>query len=131
MITRISFILLLALVLAGCVSNTVRPEGEIGGPFKSYDTSFRGTIMQRWYALLDKQKTTKPRFGEVELQFHLHDDGSISDMKVIGDSVGGDESSICQQAVASSAPFPHWPEDMSRMVGTNYRIINYTFHYYK
>jgi hypothetical protein len=123
-----SFILFVAL-LSGCVSDGVYSQDKIGGPFKSYDTAFRDSIMRQWGTLLDGKK--RDRIGKVVLQFRLNYDGSITDMKVLEDGVGAEQVAICQKAVLSSALFPHWPEDMIRMVGANYRVITYTFNYYK
>ena len=123
-----SFILVLVL-LSGCASDGVYSQDKIGGPFKDYDTAFRDSIMHQWGTLLDKNK--RDRIGKVVVQFRLNYDGSITDMKVLEDDVGAEQVAICQKAVLSSAPFPHWPKDMIRMVGANYRVITYTFNYYK
>jgi|ERR1039458_990069 hypothetical protein len=121
-------ILVLAL-LSGCVSDGVYSQDKIGGPFKDYDIAFRDSVMHQWGTLLDRNK--RDRIGKVVLQFRLNYDGSITDMKILEDGVGAKQVAICQKAVLTSAPFPHWPEDMIRMVGANYRVITYTFNYYK
>jgi hypothetical protein len=85
--------------------------------------------MHKWDALLGKSR--RDHVGKVVLRFRLNYDGSITDMKVLEDDVGGGQAAFCQKAVSSSAPFPNWPPDMLRMVGANYREITYTFNYYK
>ena len=118
-------------MVSGCVSGEVYPQEKINGPFKSYDTVLRNTIMQRWHSLLDRGKFAQHKIGKIVLQFHLNYDGSITDIKVLEDGVGDEQVAICQEAVYSSAPFSRWPKDMIRMVGANYRVITYTFNYYK
>jgi hypothetical protein len=105
-------------------------NSKIVSPFQNYDNSFYDSISNSWYALLDGQKITKHKTGKVVLQFHLNYDGQITNMKVLQNSAGYALALICRKAVLASAPYKHWPDDMIRMVGANYRIINYTFYYY-
>lgn len=128
-VIRIFSFILVLMLLSGCVSHGVYSQDRIGGPFKDYDTACRDSIMHRWGTLLDGYK--RDRIGKVELQFRLNYDGSITDMKVLDASVGAEQVAICQKAVSFSAPFSPWPQDMIRMVGANYRVITFTFNYYK
>jgi hypothetical protein len=127
---RIAVTLIISILpmLNGCVSDGVVRGNKIDGPFKNYDTAIRDSIMHDWGALLKKDKPKQ--IGKVVLEFHLNCDGSISDMKTLEDSVGGRQAVICQKAVLASAPFPRWPDDMSRMLGVKYRIMRFTFSYY-
>ena len=125
----VSLIISILPVLNGCVSDGVVADTKLDGPFKNYDVTIRDSIMHRWGALLETNKTN--RVGKVILQFHLNVDGTISDINVLEDSVGDEQVAICHRAVSSSAPFPHWPVDMLRMVGENYRVLTFTFNYHK
>jgi hypothetical protein len=99
-------------------------------PFGAYDAAFIEAVTQRWYDLLDSRQFAMDRTGKVMLRFHLNYDGSIDDMKVLGNTVGDVLGYVCQKAVTDPAPFAPWPGDMRRMIGENYREITFTFYYY-
>ena len=125
-----NFGFILVLVLSsGCVNEGFYSQGKIGGPFKKYDTALQDSITHRWGKLVDSK--WPDRYGKIVLQFRLNCDGSISDIRVLEDEVGAGQAAICQKSVSSLAPFPHWPQDMIRSVGVNYREIAFTFKYYK
>jgi hypothetical protein len=99
-------------------------------PFGAYDQAFIEAVTQRWYDLLDSRQFAMDRTGKVMLRFHLNYDGSIDDMKILGNTVGDVLGYVCQKAVTDPAPFAPWPGDMRRMIGENYREITFTFYYY-
>jgi hypothetical protein len=99
-------------------------------PFGDYDSKFIEAVTQRWYDLLDSRQFAMDRSGKVTLQFHLNYDGSIVDMKVLGNTVGDVLGYVCQKAVTDPAPFAPWPGEMRRIIGENYREITFTFYYY-
>ena len=99
-------------------------------PFGAYDAAFIEAVTQRWDDLLDSRQFAMDRSGKVMLRFHLNYDGSIADMKVLGNTVGDILGYVCQKAVTDPAPFAPWPGDMRRMIGENYREITFTFYYY-
>jgi hypothetical protein len=99
-------------------------------PFGAYDAALVSAVTQRWYDLLDSQQFAMDRNGKVMLQFHLNYDGTITDMKVVQNTVGELLSYVCEKAVSDPAPFAKWPSDMRQMVGENYREITFTFYYY-
>jgi outer membrane biosynthesis protein TonB len=99
-------------------------------PFGAYDAAFIEAVTQRWYDLLDSRQFAMDRNGKVTLRFHLNYDGSIADMKVLGNTVGDVLGYVCQKAVTDPAPFAPWPADMRRIIGENYREITFTFYYY-
>jgi hypothetical protein len=99
-------------------------------PFGDYDRRFIDAVTSRWYGLLDSQKFSQDRSGKVTLQFHLNYDGSISDMKIVENTVGDLLGYVCSEAVTDPSPFEKWPSDMRRMVGANFREITFTFYYY-
>lgn len=125
---RVSLVICLISTLNGCVNSEISLRGEKSNLFNNYDTALTDSVTRHWYALLDKDESFGA--GKVVLSFHLNDDGSITDMKVLDDKVGHEQAAICEKAVFASAPFPDWPKDMIRMVGANYRIVTNTFSYY-
>ena len=96
--------------------------------FSSYDAAFVAAVQQRWYDLLESHQFTQ-QSGKVVLEFRLHSDGRISDMKVDGNEVGEILGWLCQRAILDPSPYAKWPGDMLRSIGTNYREVMFTFYY--
>jgi hypothetical protein len=97
--------------------------------FADYDARFFQTICQRWWDLLDSQQFARDRTGKVTLEFRLNYDGTISDMKVVDNSVGDLLGYVCQKAVQDPAPFERFPSDMRRKLG-DFSSIRIAFYYY-
>jgi len=97
-------------------------------PFGSYDAALVAAVQQRWYDLLDTTRFAQ-RSGKVVLEFRLHYNGRITDMKVDGNEVGEMLGLLCQRAVLDPSPFPQWPSDMRRAVEKTYRDVMFTFYY--
>jgi outer membrane biosynthesis protein TonB len=98
-------------------------------PFGAYDAALVDAISQRWFTLLDEREYAADSRGKVVLQFRLHYDGRITDMKVAESTAGEVLSLVCQKAVLDPAPFAAWPSDMRRTLGDT-RNIQFTFYYY-
>lgn len=100
-----------------------------GTPFGTYDALLVNAISQRWWDLLDSREYASEARGHVALQFKLHHDGRITEMKVLENTVSETLSLICQKAVLDPAPFDKWPTEMRLMVGADFRQIQFTFFY--
>jgi outer membrane biosynthesis protein TonB len=98
-------------------------------PFGAYDSSVFYAIQQRWYDLLDNARYTGDRRGKVVIEFRLHYDGRISNLKIVESNVGEFLSTICRMAIEDPAPYEKWPPDMRKMVGADYREVTITFYY--
>jgi hypothetical protein len=98
-------------------------------PFGAYDAALVEAISQRWFTLLDEREYASDSRGKVVLQFRLHYDGRITDMKEAENTAGQVLGILCQRAVLDPAPFAAWPSDMRRTLG-NTRSIQFTFYYY-
>jgi hypothetical protein len=98
-------------------------------PFGAYDRAIVDAISSRWYGLLDSQQFAMDRTGKVTVYFHLNPDGSVTELKITGNSVGYLLGYVCQEAIEQAGPFGQWPSDMRRLVGANYREITFTFYY--
>jgi len=96
--------------------------------FGSYDAALVAAVQQRWYDLLDSSQFAQ-RSGKVILEFRLHYDGRITDMKVDGNEVGEMLGLLCQRAILDPNPFAPWPSDMRRAIAKNYRDVLFTFYY--
>jgi len=100
-----------------------------GSPFGEYDYAFIRAVEQRWYQLLDDNQYLMDRQGKVALEFRLHFDGRISDMKVAGSNVGDILCLLCQKSILDPAPFPKWPPQMRQVVKGEFRDVRFTFYY--
>jgi outer membrane biosynthesis protein TonB len=97
-------------------------------PFGAYDAELIEAIQDRWYNLLDARDYAAEGRGKVMLQFVLHYDGRISDMKIVDRTVSEVLAYLCEKAVLDPSPFRAWPSDMRRMMGET-RPIQFTFYY--
>jgi hypothetical protein len=96
--------------------------------YGDYDRDFIDAVQERWYELLKGRQVFAA--GKVVLEFNLHADGRISDMKMQYSDVGDEVLSfICQQAVLDPALYKPWPAKM-RGVISDPRPIRFTFYYY-
>jgi hypothetical protein len=92
-----------------------------------YDRDMIAAVDARWHALLADRETFVP--GKVVLEFKLHTDGRITDMKVTSNEVTDLLSLICEQAVLDPAPFKPWPDKMRQEISAP-RDVVFTFFYY-
>ena len=97
-----------------------------GMSFGAYDSAIIQAIQQRWYSLLESRPT--PR-GKVVVEFRMHFDGRVTDVKVNDADVGELYSLFCQKAVQDPAPYPRWPSDMRRQMQADYRDVRFSFFY--
>jgi TonB family protein len=98
-------------------------------PFSKYDSAIVEATAKKWDEILGKQKFKQDRHGKVVVRYHLHSDGTVSDLKTLKNNVGEVLDYICIEAIKDCAPFAPWPPDMVRMVGQDYREITFTFYY--
>src|SRR5690242_11726610 len=79
------------ILLAGCKAPSV-PLGSHRGEItkrNDYDTQFNEAVNSHWHELLSNPNGLNiPRGRIVVLQFRLHYDGAITDMKVVKNSAG-------------------------------------------
>ena len=67
--------------VSSAASSTRRSQAA-ASPFGAYDRALIEAVSHRWYSLLDQHAYVSDNRGKVVLQFHLHPDGSITDMNV-------------------------------------------------
>jgi outer membrane biosynthesis protein TonB len=113
----------------GVARHALEPGFDVAAsPFGAYDRALIDAVSSRWYSLLDQNEYIANTQGKVVLQFHLHPDGSITEMNVAENTVGEMLCLLCQRAILDPQPFPVWPADMRRLLGTS-RSIQFTFYY--
>ena len=98
--------------------------------FGAYDATFIAAVQKRWFDVLDENENRfAPRPGKVIIEFRLHPDGRVSDVKVVEEDVGDILALYCRKAISDPAPYAPWPADMRRSIGKDYRDIRFTFFY--
>lgn len=102
-----------------------------GTPFGVYDRAVVEAIQNHWYNLLDTRDFARERSGKVVLEFFLHYDGRITDLRIVESTVGepGLLAYLCQKAVEEPSPYAPWPSDMRRLARADYRHVRFTFYY--
>jgi hypothetical protein len=63
------------------------------------------------------------------VEFRLHPDGRVTDLKIAQNEMSELLGIICQQAISDPAPYRKWPEDMRRDIPKDYRDVTFTFYY--
>jgi hypothetical protein len=94
--------------------------------YGDYDRDFIDAVQSRWDVLLKGRQNNVA--GTVVLEFNLHADGRISDMKRVSSDVNELQSLICQQAVLDPALYKPWPRQMVAVV-KDPRPMRFTFYY--
>jgi outer membrane biosynthesis protein TonB len=101
--------------------------------YGAYDAALIDAVSQSWYHLLDQTRYASDTQGKVVVQFNLHSDGRVTDLKIAGDTAddlpGGIWAMICQAAIENTAPFARWSSDMLHEFGSNLRDVRFTFYY--
>ena len=101
--------------------------------FGDYDARFIATVKAKWYELLKSR--SKLRYpGIVKIDFILNSDGSITHLKVRGNSItkasaSGIQEICCRLSISAPAPFERWPEAMRKQLKTDSRACRIAFHY--
>ena len=96
--------------------------------FGAYDAEFIAAVERAWHNLIENNQISQ-RSGRVVVEFKLNADGRITNMRVDGNEVGEILGMLCQRAVQDPAPYPRWPADMRRVIGSTTRDIRFTFFY--
>jgi outer membrane biosynthesis protein TonB len=117
----------------GVKRHAIASFDALGSPFGEYDARVIAAIEQHWYDLIDSQNFTQDHGGRVVVQFHLNQDGSISDLHTVQSDVGPVLADLCQAAISEPGPYERWPEAMHRKIfsesGHDYREVQFTFFY--
>jgi len=104
---------------------------SVTGPlaFTSYDKRCVKSVKDCWYRLLEPLEEKPLQKGTVIIKFNLHDDGEITELKIVKNTTSALLASICQKAVSDSAPFEAWPPQMLEAEGKPRRAVTFTFKY--
>jgi hypothetical protein len=112
----------------GVAMNNVDSSLDVKGTsLGAYDALFVEAVKARWYQLLENRTPNAP--GKVILEFKLHPDGRITDMKMAQNDVSDLLGTLCEQAVLDPAPYAPWPTQMRLDIPADYRELRFTFFY--
>lgn len=107
----------------------VPSEDVAASPFGDYDRMLIEAVQARWYYLLDSGQFSAERKGRVVIEFILHHDGRVSDVRVVENTVNDLLCLLCEKAIVDPAPYGKWKPEMRRLVGRDYRQLRFTFYY--
>ena len=96
-------------------------------PFGDYDARLIAAIQNRWNQILDQYYL--PSVGQVVLTFNLWSDGKVSNVQVERSTVNTILALKCERAVKEPSPYAPWPEKMHDEIGSDRRLVRFTFYY--
>jgi TonB family protein len=94
-----------------------------------YDSALVAAVEKRWYDILKAMHYKPDKTAKVVMRFHLHSDGTVSDLEISENQADALLGDACERAIKACSPFDPWPPDMVRMIGQDYRDITFTFNY--
>jgi outer membrane biosynthesis protein TonB len=97
--------------------------------FKAYHAQCIKLVEARWNLLLKPIPREQYQKGKVVIRFKLHDDGSITDLKILKNTSNELLASLCEHAVLDCVPFDHWTPKMEKIHKGLYFKGTFTFHY--
>jgi hypothetical protein len=111
---------------AGSAYSVRMRKDEDAESFQGYDPAVIAAVQSRWQQLLWDHSVNVVD-GEVGLKCRLHPDGTVSDLKITGDTAGDDVGALCKKAVVDCAPYARWPDDLRQKVEGDYREMRFSF----
>ena len=84
------------------------PPASPGSAWRAYEKKMFSDIDHKWKTLIDARIFES---GIVTARFRLHQDGSISDIKISGNT-GSKVALYCEAAIIDSAPLRPWPDQV-------------------
>jgi hypothetical protein len=116
------------LTVSGTARSGVAAFNVASSPFGAYDQKIVRAVQSRWYALIEKYGIYE-RSGMVTIQFQLHDDGTVHDVKRAQNQAGEILALFCEKAILESQPFEPLPDNLRTLIGKDPREVNFTFYY--
>ncbi|MCX6925828.1 MAG: energy transducer TonB [Verrucomicrobia bacterium] len=117
-------------VILGTNALTLLPSLDIKErQFGPYYKALMKAVEERWIGLLEQRDYLPQKAGSVVLEFKLHRDGRVTDMKVVDSTVNEVLCLICQKSVVDPCPFARWPNEMQQSIGSEQCTLTLTFKY--
>jgi len=113
-------------------TNAVRliPSPDIKeSQFGAYYKALLGAVEGRWIGLLEQRDYGHQKAGVVVLEFKLHQDGRVTDMKVVDSTMNEVRCLICRKSVLDPCPFAYWPNKMQQSIGAEHCTLTLAFKY--
>ena len=96
-------------------------------PFPDYDKRVAQSVYDRWLLLL-KGEPELPPWGEMVVEFNLTAEGYVFGWRTASVDMPPRVQDLCKRAILQLAPFPKWPAEMRRTVGSDVRAVRFIFH---
>src|SRR5208283_2802072 len=88
--------------------------------YGAYYKALLRAVEARWIGLLEQRDYGHQKAGAVVLEFKLHRDGRVTDMKIVDSTVNEVLCLICQKSVLDPCPFARWPNEMQHSIGAEH-----------
>ena len=95
--------------------------------FGEYEQQFYAAVQAGWYQEIDFFQPIDTS-ARVVVQFRIHSDGTIDEVKVLHSTASEIATLICQTALTKRSPFRPWTEEMVKVFGQE-RVIAVEFSY--
>jgi len=96
---------------------------------RRYEADLGSAVHQRWLSLNSHAATRTNQTGSVKLNFTLHEDGKISEPRIVQSTADSLLGTLCLCAVRDPAPFQPWSPTLQEAVGRNSSPVTITFYY--
>jgi hypothetical protein len=93
----------------------------------NYENALVTAVKERWYALLEDHRPSLS--GSVRVEFVIHPNGSITDLKYLKNEMGEYFGGVCLEAISDPAPYGEWPPEMKRELQLDRWKVSFTFWY--
>ena len=95
--------------------------------FGEYEQQFYAAVQAGWYQEIDFFQPIDTS-ANVVVQFRIHSDGTVDEVKILQSTASEIATLICQTALTKLSPFRPWTKEMVEVFGQE-RVIEVTFSY--
>ena len=93
-----------------------------------YDKRLIKSINNRWEQIISSSVVSQ-EVGSVVVTFNLWENGEVTNVQVERSTVDSIFSIKCERAITELAPYDPWPDKMKEIIGSDRRLVRFTFKY--
>ncbi len=97
--------------------------------FGAYFQRMIEAIARQWYLLCSRYDLTSAMNSRVIVTFYINSEGELTRIQTMYTSSPKMQTSICEQAILSTAPYGIWTEDMVKTFSGQDQSVTITFYY--
>ncbi|MGA8540738.1 MAG: TonB family protein, partial [Terriglobales bacterium] len=89
---------------------SVEKQSEVPPELKSYVDAVTKAVQRKWYELISfLPKSKLGNMGNIDIEFTVHQDGTVADMKLVSASGDRDLDKVAWEAIRQMSPFSPFP----------------------